>query len=65
MGEALIEYGFPLDAIKRIEDRHSELKTLSVSEAKSFCREHYRTSIKFLLDKYENALFIKAMNTFK
>lgn len=65
LGEALIEYGFPLDAIRRIEDRHSELKNLSISEAKLFCREHYRSSIQFLLDKYENALFIKAMNTFK
>ena len=63
LGEALIEYGFPTDAVRRIEDNHSALCHMDVDSAKSYCRTHYQ-SIKSLLDAYENKLFINAMNSF-
>lgn len=63
IGEALIEYGFPTDAIRRIEEKHSVICRLGVSEAKNYCRAHYR-EITLLLDDYENKLFVSAMKTF-
>ena len=63
LGEALIEYGFPTDAIRRIEERHRAISNMSVAEAKKYCRENYQ-AIHTLLDEYENSLFIKAMKTF-
>lgn len=63
LGEALIEYGFPTDTVRRIEESHKRLSTLSLAEAKEYCRQNY-SQIKLLLDKYEIALFTKAMKTF-
>lgn len=63
LGEALIEYGFPTDAVRRIEERHNEIAEKTVSEAKNYCRDHIR-EIKALLDAYEWNLFVKAMRTF-
>ena len=63
IGEALIEYGFPTDAIRRIEEKHSELCHLEVNAAKEYCRKHYHEII-LLLDSYENHLFVKAMKSF-
>ena len=63
LGEALIEYGFPTDAIRRIEDKHVRIKSMTVEDAKSYCRVHF-SEIQTLLDRYETALFIKAMRTF-
>lgn len=63
LGEALIEYGFPTDAIRRIEDKHGRLKSMTVEDAKFYCRAHF-SEIQTLLDRYETALFIKAMRTF-
>lgn len=63
LGEALIEYGFPTDAVRRIEESHKILSTLSLTEAKVYCRQNY-SQIKLLFDKYELVLFTKAMNTF-
>lgn len=63
LGEALIEYGFPTDAIRRIEETHGKIKSMTVTEAKDFCRHHFR-EIQSLLDTYEWELFIKAMRTF-
>lgn len=60
IGEALIEYGFPTDAIRRIEDRFSDIGRMAVDEAKGYCQEH-QIEIFRLLDEYEQALFIKAM----
>lgn len=62
LGEALIEYGFPTDAIRRIEEKHRALNNMSVAESKQYCREHYQ-AIRTLFDDYENSLFIKAMRT--
>ena len=63
LGEALIEYGFPTDAIRRIEERHSSILSLDIQEAKDYCRKHF-ASISVLLDEYEKQLFIRAMKTF-
>lgn len=63
LGEFLIEYGFPTDAIRRIEEKHSSLIELSLLKAKEFCEVHYDSEIKQLLDDYEDRLFIKAMKT--
>lgn len=64
LGEALVEYGFPTDAIRRIEERHSELlHYLEIGAAKDYCR-HYYQQIATLLDPYENRLFINAMKSF-
>lgn len=63
LGEALIEYGFPTDAIRRIEKKYLPLLNLDVAEAKKYCRKYYH-SIFNLLDVYEQELFIRAMKTF-
>jgi len=63
LGEALTEYGFPTDAIRRIEEKHSSILSLDIQEAKDYCRKHFN-QISILLDEYEKQLFIKAMNTF-
>lgn len=63
LGEALIEYGFPTDAIRRIEEEHRNILYLDVQEAKNYCRKNFR-QISLLLDEYEKQLFIKAMKTF-
>lgn len=62
IGEALIEYGFPTDAIRRLENQYSVLIGMSVQDAKDYCRKKYREIVE-LMDKYENQLFIKAMRT--
>lgn len=54
------EYGFPTDAIRRIEEKHDDLTRMEVQDAKDYCRKHYR-EISLLLDQYENKLFITAM----
>ena len=63
LGEALIEYGFPTDAVRRIEEHHRRVCSLDVQNAKKYCRTNYN-SIKTLLDPYEDALFKRAMNSF-
>lgn len=63
LGESLAEYGFPTDAIRRLEEKHTELLHLGLPEAKQYCRKHYN-SIKSQFDDYENKLFVKAMNSF-
>jgi len=63
LGEALIEYGFPTDAIRRIEEKYEKINAMTVVEAKNYCRANFR-EIKTLLDRYEMNLFIRAMKTF-
>lgn len=60
LGEALIEYGFPTDAVRRIEDSHKNLSNLSLTESKNYCRKNF-TQLKTFFDKYEMELFVKAM----
>ena len=62
IGEYFIEYGFPTDAIRRIEEKHKELYYFELNAARDYCRKHYR-EIGSLLDPYENQLFKKAMDS--
>ena len=62
LGEALIEYGFPTDAIRRIEEKHDRLISLSVVEAKNYCSRRLN-EILLSLDTYERGLFFRAMNS--
>jgi len=63
LGEALIEYGFPTDAIRRIEEKHPQICSMDVKEAKNYCRTRYYKSIVNLLDTYEAQLFVNFMKT--
>ena len=62
IGEALMEYGFPTDAIRRLEDKHNILCRLKVDEAKTYCK-NCKDTISPLLDTYERRLFVKALNS--
>ncbi len=62
IGEALMEYGFPTDAIRRIEEKHGTLCRLKVDEAKTYCKK-CKDTISPLLDVYERRLFVKALNS--
>lgn len=61
IGEALVEYGFPLDAIRRLENQF-RLTCMTPGEARAFFREHLH-EVDLLLDTYERKLFRKAMLT--
>ncbi len=61
LGEALIEYGFPLGAVRRLEDKFS-FATMNTTAAKVYCR-HHLNEIDQQLDTYEKKLFRKAMRT--
>ncbi len=62
LGEALMEYGFPVDAIRNLEDKFDQLRNLDLTESKTFCRQHYKEIIS-VFDSYEIDLFIRAMNS--
>lgn len=62
IGEVLAEYGFPTDAIRRIENEFTILSKLSPMEAKIFCRHNF-LRIKNYLDEFETDLFVKVMKT--
>ena len=59
-GEALIEYGFPTDAIRRLEQEHINLMHLSVSDAKEYCHSRINEVLR-LFDEYEKELFKRAI----
>lgn len=61
LGEALAEYGFPTDAIRRIEERHKILLHYDIFKAKDYCRRNYQL-ISSHFDDFEKQLFDKAMN---
>ncbi len=63
IGEALIEYGFPLGAIRRIETRF-RLTGMTPGESKAFFRKHLN-EVNTLLDAYERKLFIKVMRSIR
>ena len=62
IGEALIEYGFPTDAIRRLENEHKKLLQLDVKSAKDYCNERI-DAFNRQLDEYERKLFRKALST--
>ena len=63
LGEALIEYGFPTDAIRRIEEKHGAISRMDLNNSKDYCIKNM-DSISVLLDAYEKQLFAKALKSF-
>ena len=62
IGEQLIEFGFPVDAIKRIEDNNLRLLSMDASASQKYILEHLE-DIKQLLDSYERRLLDKALKS--
>ncbi len=62
IGEALIEYGFPTDAIVRMEKGNKEIRRFTITEAKEYCKNHQSEVLKHF-DDYEKSLFMKAIRT--
>lgn len=61
-GQQLIEYGFPVDAIKRIEDENIQLITLDTDSSRKYIKEHIHR-INQVLDEYEETLLNKALRS--
>ena len=59
IGEYLIEYGFPLDTIRKLEDTYPILSMNELS-AKHFFQTNWK-QVERVLDAYERLLFIDAM----
>lgn len=59
-GEYLVEYGFPLDTIRRIEKTLPSILTLSELDAKKVCFAHREQLIQ-VFDPYERLLFNDAL----
>ena len=59
-GEQLVEFGFPVDAIKRIEDCNIKLLTMNAELSKKYIQEHLE-NIKKMLDRYEVDLLDRAL----
>ena len=62
IGEQLIEFAFPVDAIKRIEDNNLRLLSMDASASQKYILEHLE-DIKQLLDSYERGLLDKALKS--
>lgn len=61
-GEQLVEFGFPVDAIKRIEDNNVALVSMNAALSKKYVLEHL-IDIRNVLDDYEKGLFNKALRS--
>lgn len=61
-GEQLVEFGFPVDAIKRIEDNNMKLLSMNADSSKKYIQEHI-PSINQVLDDYEKLLLNKAVKS--
>lgn len=61
-GEALVEYGFPVDAIKRIEDNNEIILSFDSEKAKKYVLNHWQR-VRSVLDDYEQMLLEKAMKS--
>lgn len=57
VGESLTEYGFPLDAIRRMEKNLPSSVMVDVKEAKRYCMS--TNALDNLLDNYENKIIAK------
>ena len=65
-GLSLVEYGFPVDTIQKIEHDIPRLKTLSVKEAIPFLRRKENIpKVSKNLDEYELSLFRTAIKSFE
>lgn len=61
-GEQLVEFGFPVDAIKRIEDNNKRLVSMNADLSKKYISEHLFEIVK-VLDEYEKELFSRALKS--
>lgn len=61
-GEQLVEFGFPVDAIKRIEDDNTVLVSLNADRSKEYIYENM-DKIRRGLDDYEKELFTRALKS--
>lgn len=61
-GEQLVEFGFPVDAIKRIEDNNMILVSMNANRSKKYIFEHL-LDIRKVLDEYEKELFDRALKS--
>lgn len=61
-GEQLVEFGFPVDAIKRIEDNNEDLVSMNAEKSKKYISEHL-LAIREILDEYEKELFNRALKS--
>ena len=61
-GERLVEFGFPVDAIKRIEDSNAKLVSMNADLSKKYIKEHL-IEIKKVLDAYEKELLDRALKS--
>lgn len=61
-GEQLIEFGFPVDAIKRIEDSNINLLSMDAKTSEKYILEHL-DDIMHVLDSYEQRLLNRALKS--
>ncbi len=61
-GEGVVEYGFPVDAIKRIEDTNVTIMDSNMEEAKLYILQHWEKVCR-VLDAYERILLEKAIKS--
>ena len=61
-GEQLIEYGYPVDAIRRIEKRNPILVRYGADETKKFIRDNLQRMTDDL-DRYEEQLLYQAIRS--
>ena len=61
-GEELVEFGFPTDTIRKIEERYYGLLSIDIRQAKDFYLRN-KDAINSLLDNYEKRLIEKAVES--
>lgn len=61
-GEQLSEFGFPTDAIRRIEDKNMSLVSMDANSSKRYVQKHL-PYIRTLLDEYEQELLSRALES--
>lgn len=61
-GEQLIEFGFPIDAVRKIEDYNPELLYKDADMSRKYIQENYR-KIDRWLDEYEKILMGRALQS--
>lgn len=62
-GEQLIEFGYPIDAIRRIENKYEFIMDISFEEAMDFIGSNVQEVMK-LLDSYEQSLLKKFLSKY-
>ena len=63
-GEQLVEFGYPIDAIRRIEKEHPYLLHFDFEDSLEYCKNHL-TKLCEGLDNYEEKLLKKFISNYK